>query len=42
MFQNLFQNLIFGNNLKILQIDMSNIQDIVKIFLIFFKGGDLE
>jgi len=40
MFQNLFQNLVFGNNLNIFQIDMSDRQGILKISLIFFKKGD--
>jgi len=38
MFQNLFQNLVFGNNLNIFPIEMPDIQGI----LIFFKKGDSE
>jgi hypothetical protein len=41
MFQNLFQNLVLGNNLNIFQIDMSNIKDNFKIYLIFFTRGDV-
>jgi hypothetical protein len=42
MFQNLFQNLVPGNNLNSYQTDRSNIQDIVKISFIFFTGGDVS